>query len=366
VIICAHLLDDCSGSPRVLAQVIEGLQEAGENVRLFVGHHEVGRLSEVSVPTARYWYRRGSHRLVTLFTYFFSQGFLFWKLLWSPDLDRNAIIYVNTLLPFGAALFGGMTGRPVVYHLHEISVSPAPLRWFLVAIARLTARQLIYVSDAHRVCLPIEGVPARTIHNALDAAFLRRAGESVPNSPEHGDNFRVLMLASLRGYKGIPEFVALARRFMSHSGMTFHLVANDEDAEIQRYFANQSLPGNLTVYPRTADPADHYSRASLVVNLSRPDQWVETFGLTLIEAMAFGIPVIAPPVGGPAEVVADGEDGFLVDCRDEDALASRVEQLWEDKSLYLKMSGGAREHAKRFSAEHSLAKLQAVIAEVSK
>lgn len=349
MIVFCHLLNDRSGSPKVLASVMAGLRASGEAMHLFVGSEGSGCLNDVGAPTTRYWYRRGTNRLVTLFTFFFSQLCLFIRLLSARGLPRDAVVYVNTLLPFGAALFGALTRRPVVYHLHEVSVTPAPLRWLLVGVARLTARQLIYVSDFHRQCLPIGRVPVRTIHNALDSEFLRRAKAAPPYLPGRSDSFRVLMLASLRDYKGVPEFVALAERFAARSDVSFHLVANDEAPAIQRYFAGRPLPANLTVYPRTGDPAEHYARASLVVNLSRPDQWVETFGLTLIEAMAYGVPVIAPPVGGPVEVVTDGKEGFLLDCRNAQALALKVGLLVDDETLCLALSSEARTKALQFS-----------------
>lgn len=50
--------------------------------------------------------------------------------------------------------------------------------------------------------------------------------------------------------------------------------------------------------------------------------WEEPFGRTVIEAMAMGVPVVATSVGGPAEIVTDGDDGVL--------LAPRRPELWAD------------------------------------
>lgn len=349
MIVFAHLLNDRSGSPKVLSAAITGMFPDGKGARLFVGSDGIGCLDETGIPITRYWYRRGTNRLVTLFTFIVSQVCLFLKLARSRDLPRDAVLYVNTLLPFGAALFGALTRRTVIYHLHEVSVTPAPLRWFLTGIARLTASRLIYVSDFHRSCLPIASVPSTTVYNALDVVFANRASVALPYHPWRYGQFRVLMLASLRDYKGVPEFVGLATRFADRQDMVFDLVANDDESAIRRHFANLLLPANLTVHPRTADPAAHYAEASLVVNLSRPDQWQETFGLTLLEAMAFGIPVIAPPVGGPLELVSDGREGFLVDSRQADRLYQKVSQLAEDEALCLEMSAAAHERAARFS-----------------
>ena len=58
-------------------------------------------------------------------------------------------------------------------------------------------------------------------------------------------------------------------------------------------------------------------------------RWVEAFGNVAIEAMACGVPVIAYRRGGPAEVVVDGETGFLVEPDDVAALADAVRRVGE-------------------------------------
>ena len=136
--------------------------------------------------------------------------------------------------------------------------------------------------------------------------------------------FVVLMLASLRDYKGVPEFFGLASLLSYRSDIKFELVVNDDKAAIDRYFFGTKMPSQVTVHPRTAHPVVFYHGASLLLNLSRIDEWVETFGLTILEAMAFGIPVIVPPVGGPAELVTNSVEGFTVDSRDSVLLSERL------------------------------------------
>ncbi len=348
MIVYVHLYNDSSGSPRVLSSVIASLSHYHNCSRLFVGSDGAGVLDGAQVLTSRYWYKRTPYKILTLFTYLVSQVCLLARLFCTTNIDRDALIYVNTLLPFGAAIYGRVTGRPVIYHLHEVSIKPAPLRWFLTFIAQHTARRLIYVSDFHRKCLPIPSVPAKTVYNALDEPFQARA-EAAQYQHRRDGCFNVLMLASLRDYKGVPELLALVERLAPRQDIHFDLVANDDEAAIRRYFVAINVPANLTVHPCTSDPAAHYLQASLVLNLSRPDQWVETFGMTLLESMAFGIPVIAPPVGGPVELVGEAHEGFLIDSRQGDALVEKVLQLADDEALCLRLSVTARKRSASFS-----------------
>lgn len=347
-IVFIHLLNDFSGSPKVLKEVIKVVTAQSVQGKLYLGSSGDGFLSESKFPIKRYWYCRTRQRGLTLFTYLFSQLVLFVKLLCDRSIAKNAVIYVNTLLPFGAAIYAKLTGRKVVYHVHEISITPVPLRWMLKVIAQMTSSLNIYVSDTHIQALPIHGVPAIRVYNALEDSFIRSALAS-HYTPRYEGHFNVLLIASLRDYKGVPELMNLATGVLGHHDIRLHLVVNDDQGAIDQYFADKSIPGNLCVYPRTTDPTIFYRQANLVLNLSRVDQCVETFGLTILEAMAFGIPVIVPPLGGPAELVVDGVQGFLVDSYDKTLLMEKLLFLYRDKALCERMSTACRERAAEFS-----------------
>lgn len=349
-VLFVHLLNDFSGSPKVLKETIGSVAAHSDCAKLYLGSSGEGCLSGCSIPITHYWYHRTGHRLLTLFTYFFSQVVLFLKLLFDRTINKEAVIFINTLLPFGAALYGWLTGKKVIYHVHEISITPKPLKLLLTGIARLTSSLNLYVSQAHMRELPLAGVHARCVYNALDADFVRQATEST-YTPRVKDQFNVLMIAYLRDYKGVPELLNLARQVLCRNDIHFELVVNDEQPAIERYFVGRDLPENLTVHPRTNDTIPFYRKASLVLNLSRVDQCVETFGLTVLEAMTFGVPVIVPPVGGPAEQVEDGVQGYLVDSYELDTLQDRLLQLVDDEALCLQMSEACRKRAEDFSPE---------------
>jgi glycosyltransferase involved in cell wall biosynthesis len=347
MIIFCHLLNDNSGSPRILKQSIERLK-VDEPVRLYVGSQGRGVLESCGTEIYRYWYRHTNYKIFTLFTFIFSQVALFYKLIWDPTITKDAVIYVNTLLPFGAAIYGKLTGRKVIYHVHEISIAPAPLKTLLTTISRMTSSLNLYVSEAHMQALPIAGVPARMVYNSLEESFIESAS-STSYTPRHEGYFNVLLLASLRDYKGIPEYLKLAVDALNQDDIRFLLIANDDQEAIERYFAGKVIPSNLLVYPRTTDTKKFYRQSNLVLNLSRVDQWQETFGLTILESMAFGIPVIIPPVGGPVELVGDGIQGFLVNSYDHELLLEKVLLLYRDRALCERMSVACRARARDFS-----------------
>lgn len=357
MIIFCHLLNDNSGSPIVLKATLEALN-APETGQLFVGSQGAGVLDHINLPKRNYFYRHSRHRIITLFNYLLSQILLYFSLSRSKLNYDDTVIFVNTLLPIGAMIWARRNKIPLIVHVHEISITPKPFRNLLLRCVKYCADLLLYVSHDHLSRLPIEGVPSKVLHNPVSPAITERSATHVRTSR---DKFTVLMLASPRSYKGLAEFINLANALKSRDDIRFHLVLNANLDETEVFKEKHALISNLTIFPQTDEPANFYENADLLLNLSRVDQWIETFGLTLVEAMSFGMPVIGPPVGGPAEIITHGKDGFCIDSRDTEALLQAVVKLVDNKEFYAAMSMAARARARSFSFASYSAKLNSIM-----
>lgn len=89
-----------------------------------------------------------------------------------------------------------------------------------------------------------------------------------------------------------------------------------------------------------------YFYAAADVFITTP--WYEPFGITPLEAMACGTPVIGANVGGIKYSVEDGKTGFLVPPKNPDALAKKISQLTSDKLLMERMKQNAVRHVNKF------------------
>ncbi|HXQ27968.1 MAG TPA: glycosyltransferase family 4 protein [Gemmatimonadales bacterium] len=89
-----------------------------------------------------------------------------------------------------------------------------------------------------------------------------------------------------------------------------------------------------------------YNLASVYVGLSRRAEriGVEGFGISLVEASASGLPIVAGNSGGVPDAVRDGETGFLVPPEDPEAVAAAVCRLLDDRALAAQV-GAAGRHA---------------------
>ena len=105
---------------------------------------------------------------------------------------------------------------------------------------------------------------------------------------------------------------------------------------------------NVVIHPAVPDIMEKYMESSMLLMSSL----YEPFGLVLVEAMSCGIPVVAFNCPyGPADIIKDGTDGFLVEDRDIEAFADRVCQLMEDDDLRQQMGKSAILSAQRYKAE---------------
>ena len=105
----------------------------------------------------------------------------------------------------------------------------------------------------------------------------------------------------------------------------------------------------MSIFPSQSDLKQFYCDANLLLNLSKTDQWIETFGLTILEAMSYGIPTIVPPLGGPVELIRDRQDGYLIASADTKSFYSRIIGLSDDRNLCLDLSRSARERSLKFN-----------------
>ncbi|HNT79677.1 MAG TPA: glycosyltransferase family 4 protein [Bacteroidia bacterium] len=341
-IVCVHLLNDYSGSPLVLSTAIKGMLAQGYAVDVITGTKGEGFLSNLPTGKRHFFYSFSPNIFIRLLLYSLSQLHLFVMMLryWREPV----IVYVNTLLPAGAALAAKMMRKKVIYHLHETSINPPLFKKALRTVTAMCADTVIYVSAFLEQEERIPNVQNHVVHNALTNDFMDRAMLFNPTQ-KLNHRFTVLMICSLKEYKGVYDFLELSESFPN---LDFEIVLNASQKDIDDALHTRNKGSNIKIYPVQSNVHRFYERAHLVLNLSHPDKWIETFGMTLLEAMSYGIPVLAPPVGGATEFVEHQSNGFLCSVHQKDQLKESLEQISSDKNLYQKFSENARIKAKTF------------------
>ena len=172
----------------------------------------------------------------------------------------------------------------------------------------------------------------RVIPNFLDcAAYRRRPVPDVRARLTAGGRDRVVVHASnFRPVKRVGVVVEVFRRVRKRVGARLVLIGDGPDREdIERRVAASGLERDVEFVGEQHDVVPWLSAADLFLLPSQQ----ESFGLAALEAMACGVPVVASRVGGLAEVVDEGQTGYLSAPDDLDGMTERALEVLLDAEL---------------------------------
>lgn len=143
--------------------------------------------------------------------------------------------------------------------------------------------------------------------------------------------------------RAIPEVLKKNRNCM------FVIIGDGDDrCKLEQETEKLGISENVRFLGHREDIANIISQLDIVVLSSL----TEGLPLTPIEAFAQGIPVIATKVGGTAEIVHDGENGFLVPPKNVTQLSNKINKLIKEKEVYSILSNNAKEtYEKEYSFE---------------
>jgi glycosyltransferase involved in cell wall biosynthesis len=160
--------------------------------------------------------------------------------------------------------------------------------------------------------------------------------------------------------KGVTDVVsAVAELRRTHPDVTAAIVGAGQHVELVRQLAAELGVADAIDLPGWADQQDvpsWFASADVVLAPSRIGKagWQEGQGLSIIEAMGAGRPVVATTTGGIPETITDGQTGLLVPPAAPDRLADAVRQLIADPDRAAAIGAQARDSvAQRFSREAS-------------
>ena len=293
------------------------------------------------------FYKWKSNKFLLFFLFMLAQFQLFFIVLIKYSKKKDQIFYINTILPFGAALAGWILNKKIVYHIHEHYIHPNIIQRLSLWIMRITASKVIFVSSYLKSETKVKQ-PFAIMHNVLSPEFCKISEEflqtrSITMQKTHTKN--ILMVSSLKIYKGILILIDLAKKMPEYE---FNLVASASDEDVYDFINQHSIPENLIIHSVKSNLHPFYQKAGILVNLSIPDLWIETFGMTILEGMSYGLPIIAPPAGGPQELVKNGVNGYLIDSRDTEQIIIAIKKIFDQEELYPRFSEASVQLAKNY------------------
>jgi len=199
------------------------------------------------------------------------------------------------------------------------------------ALALRFANRVVAVSDEIREDLIRANVPPpniRVVYNGIDIGRFSQSNsvEALKSTLGVGlQEFVVTMVGRLSPEKGQRLFLEAASRIASGKENVKFLIVGDGpmEEELRGEASRLNLDGRVIFTGFRTDIPAIYALSDLVVNMSS----IEGLPLTVLEAMASGVPVVAARTGGIPTVIRDDETGLLIDSYDVGALTRAISSL---------------------------------------
>jgi glycosyltransferase involved in cell wall biosynthesis len=283
-----------------------------------------------------------------------------------PDILHCHLIPSNIL----AKPLGALMGVPLILN-HDHTNDPHRIdNKLLLALDKSTnrfARHIIAVAASCREFLiQHESIPAEKITLVPNAIDLRRFTPGTISRTESRlklalppDAPVIAGVGRLNPQKNFSLFLdiaaALSPRFPT---LRFLLAGEGPEEEMLREKAAQlGLADRIVFAGYVADTREVYAAADFLLMPSR----FEGLPMTLLEAMAMNLPVVASKLDGIAEVITDGEDGLLAAPADAPAFTERLTRLLESPALASQLGTAARAKIEaRFSVERMTTAVESI------
>lgn len=265
------------------------------------------------------------------------------------------------------AVAGKIAGVPTITTLHSVSTRPARgalATWALRRATTCTVAVGQAIAEAHR----------EKLGNARCVVIPNPVGQIPPLSPAErlatrhelvgGDRPLLVSIGRLVPEKGYPDLLAAfteLRRTHPQAALVI-AGAGPLEEQLRTHIDGLSLQGHAHLIGLCRDVPHLLAAADIYVGASHS----EGLPLSLLEAMAAGLPVVTTDVGDIGAVVVDGT-GHLVPPHDPEALAAALKVLLEDPERARAMGAAARRHVRRnYSVNEWAERLLELGAEVSR
>ncbi len=113
-----------------------------------------------------------------------------------------------------------------------------------------------------------------------------------------------------------------------------------------------NIQNKLEKYHPNKKLISHYNSSNLYINLAR----VESFGLTFVEALACGLPILTFKTKGVREIISNHKNGFFI--KNLDQLVNKILEIQKNKKIYYKLQKFSRNSVKKYDLDNNILKVE--------
>lgn len=279
--------------------------------------------------------------------------------------ERVKILHAHQYTPFFQAMLSrGLLGsRPVLFTEHGRHFPDLPSRR-RSNVNRLLLRKrdrLVGVGGAVRQALiDNEGLPStrvEVVYNGVDLKALATVSADARQRLRAEFGFsstdflaiQVARLHELKDHQTALRAIAEVSRHQPHIRLLI-VGEGDQRSAIEAAVREQKLKEHVVLAGNRADVADLLAASDVFLMSSIS----EGIPLTIIEAMAAGLPVVSTAVGGIPEMIQHGQNGFLAEAGNHQSLASSLISLQQDSALRKSIAEKGRERATELFSQQGM------------
>ncbi len=260
---------------------------------------------------------------------------------------RFDVIHLNSSVPLAIAPLARLcTQAKIIFTYHGLSVAYPGWRKNIIIqilhrphffIFSYFVHDAIFVShaDERMACaLRLCNTSSRTvIHNGVSEMFFfdkndaRCKLESYIQKPLRGVKV-IGTVGRLEYQKNMELFIHTANRFKNRESVWLVLGAGSQKQSLDNVIRSEMLGSFVFIIDSLVNPSHYLKAYDMFVCTSR----YEGLPYAILEAMAAGLPIVAPRVGGISEIISHNKNGLLFNANDIDELQQRVVELFDDNS----------------------------------
>ena len=357
-----------------LVKLIDKLKERGIDIKIFTSSYrglKSGKIKDVFVYRFRYFfkkYERLTHECAVperlkenKFYYLVLPFYLFFGIVESLRFAKKyAFDIIHVHWPFPLGIFGYLMKlqkkKKMIFSFHSAEIVFAEKNFIFKHILKFLVKKADFItvnsSYTKEKLFRLVG-ELRNIEIVPFASSLPEPKESLPFDKRK----EILFVGRLVERKG-GEYLLRAAKILKDRGKNYKIKIVGKGPLFEDL---KSLKEKLDLdnvefcgFVSESELVERYRNARIFVLPAIHDKRGDTEGLgvVLLEAISYGVPVIASAVGGIVDIVKNGETGILVPEKDEKALADAIEKLFEDKEISQKLVDNAKKYVKeKFSIE---------------
>ncbi len=285
---------------------------------------------------------------------------------------KISLIFSNTSVAFSGALAAKMKKIPHIWSIHEILGGKNSLLHFffgeralLRLISQLSTRIIVNSSASQKAFKGNKKI--RLVYNGIEMNR-KNAGSEESLREEFGllkDDFVLSVVGKIYREKGQKEVIlAVDSLRRSYPQVKLLVVGDVKDREYYLELVRLIEERNLEQHVIFAGYRSNILELLRDVNLLVVASSVDSFGLSALEAMSVGTPVLAVSAGGLPEIISSGDNGFLIESPDPGLIRGAVDSFLRNPSRMKQVSEKGIQTAKeKFSVNEQVDKIQKVMEE---